>query len=104
MEDEQVRNMKTMRYISLLLVLGLTQSCAPVNEPNAGVRAVDYSSEEYMRLSAEQKYALTSKLLATLYKGDPAEQFFDLSKGLASPVLRQDIDHLAPFVSSLIRQ
>lgn len=93
--------MKPIRYISLLLALGLIQSCAPVNEPHGGVTTAPYSSNDYMQLDNEQKYAITSKLLATLYKGEPAAQFFDLGKGLSSPVLKQDIDHLAAIRTQL---
>ena len=33
-------------------------------------------------------------MLATLYKGTPANEFFDLSRGLSNPVLRNNINHL----------
>ncbi len=47
--------------------------------------ATPLTSSEYNQLSAEQQYAVSNRLMGTLYKGVPADEFFDLSQGLASP-------------------
>ncbi|MDH5183224.1 MAG: hypothetical protein OEX12_04975 [Gammaproteobacteria bacterium] len=93
-KDNQVRVIMHIRFLGFLLLLGLLQSCAPVNDPNAGVKAVPLSSQDYMSLSPEQKYAVSNKLLNTLYKGMPADEFFKLRDGLSSPVLSSNINHL----------
>ena len=93
--------MKTLRITRLLLVLGLLQSCAPINDPNAGAKAIPLSSQDYMSLQPEQKYALTNKLLNTLYKGMPADEFFKLREGLSKPVLTNNVNHLDQVRASL---
>lgn len=50
--------------------------------------AEQLSSSEYNRLSPEQKYAVTNRLMGTLYKGVPVDEFFDLSQGLQNPRTR----------------
>ncbi len=47
--------------------------------------AAPLTSSEYNQLSAEQQYAVSNRLMGTLYKGIPADEFFDLSQGLGSP-------------------
>lgn len=42
------------------------------------------SDADYAALSAEEKYAVTNKILCTLYKGIAPEDFFDLSNGLST--------------------
>jgi hypothetical protein len=45
------------------------------------------SNTEYEALSATEKYQVVNKLMGTMYKGVPVDEFFDLSTGLASPRL-----------------
>ncbi len=45
-----------------------------------------FSTADYNALSNEQKYAVTNKMMATLYKGTSAQEFFDLSQGMNSQV------------------
>ena len=47
-----------------------------------GGAAAPLSQAEYNSLPAEQQYQVTSKLLATLYRGVSADEFFDLSAGI----------------------
>lgn len=49
--------------------------------------AAPLSTDEYQKLAPEQQYQVANKLMATLYKGVPVNDFFDLSKGLATPVV-----------------
>lgn len=86
--------MKPLLPILLLPLLVLGQSCVPINEPYAGARVDEYTDKEYMQLPAEDKYAVTNKLLSTLFKGTPARSFFRLQYGLSNPVLQQNHNHL----------
>ena len=44
------------------------------------------SDAEYSALSAEDKYAVTNKMLCALFKGMAPEEFFDMDSGLSSPI------------------
>jgi hypothetical protein len=46
--------------------------------------AQKFSSSDYDALSSEQKYAVSNKLAATLFKGIPANEFFDDSQGASA--------------------
>jgi len=48
-------------------------------------KAAALSSDEYNQLPAEKQYAVANRLMGTLYKGIPADEFFDLEQGLATP-------------------
>lgn len=39
-----------------------------------------FNAEDYRKLTDEEKYAISNKLMATLYKGIPVRNFFDLSQ------------------------
>jgi len=82
------------RLFTILSIAAALQACAPVSNPNGGTSATGLSGSEYRSLSPEQKYAVTNKLLTTLYKGVSVDDFFNLREGLGQPVLREDIDHL----------
>jgi len=43
------------------------------------------SSSEYEQLSPEAQYVVANRLVGTLYKGVPADEFFDLNQGLTEP-------------------
>lgn len=43
------------------------------------------SNAEWEDLSSEEQYAVSNKLLGTLYKGLPAEEFFNFTPGNDSP-------------------
>jgi hypothetical protein len=89
------------RILTVIALTILVQGCAPTTAPNGGPQAELLSGADYMALSPEQKYAVTSKLLTSLYKGTPANEFFDLSQGLSQPVLQQDINHLEEIKKAL---
>ncbi len=48
-----------------------------------GGAAHGISDQEYQSLEPVEKYQVASKLAATIYKGIPVEDFFQLSSGLA---------------------
>ena len=68
---------------------GITPSALP--EP---VMVERLSDADYDALTAEEKYAMTNKVLGTLFKGIPAEDFFDLRNGL-SPLASSRSDSMA---------
>ncbi|HED39849.1 MAG TPA: hypothetical protein ENJ13_05420 [Chromatiales bacterium] len=47
--------------------------------------AAALTTSEYNQLTAEEQYAVSNRLMGTLYKGIPVDEFFDLNQGLASP-------------------
>ena len=47
--------------------------------------AAPLSNSEYNSLTAEQQYQVVNKLAATVYKGVPVHEFFDVSAGFANP-------------------
>lgn len=47
--------------------------------------AAALTSGEYNQFSTEQQFAISNRLMGTLYKGVPVDEFFDLTQGLASP-------------------
>jgi hypothetical protein len=52
--------------------------------------ATDLTDADYDALTDEEKYAVSNKLMATLYKGLPAAEFFDVGQGLGTQVLREE--------------
>ena len=82
------------RLLTILAFAAALQGCAPISDPNGGTSAAGLTDAEYMALSPEQKYAVTNKLLTTLYKGVSVDDFFNLRQGLDQPVLLEDVNHL----------
>ena len=69
----------------LLSVIMLVAACDPGQpggrvEFSPGGAAAALTQSEYNQLPPEQQYQVAGKLLATLFKGVPAESFFDLSQ------------------------
>ncbi len=52
------------------------------------------SDAEYRALSSTQRYAVANTLLATLYQGTPALQFFNLTGDLKNPAVKLDAPEL----------
>ncbi|MEK6750612.1 MAG: hypothetical protein AABY83_15640 [Pseudomonadota bacterium] len=73
--------------LSILVVLGAGcfESRQPKNdvEPTGFARPIN--DGDLRQMSALEQYRIYNKLLATLYKGESADNFFDLSAGLAMP-------------------
>ena len=85
--------MKTVvALISLLASLALV-GCSPGQSGGGsgggGFQVTGYAEpltdSEYEDLSPEQQYAVLNKLLGTIYKGMPVDEFFDLDAGLDNP-------------------
>lgn len=91
--------MSIFRPVYLLLgALVFTVSCTP-ESPGGSTSSTAYSGElsksEYDALSDEQKYQVANKLLATLFKGIPVDEFFDISNGLDNLGLKAGDNFLA---------
>ncbi|MDH5300215.1 MAG: hypothetical protein OEW58_02500 [Gammaproteobacteria bacterium] len=65
------------------------ESKQPLNsaEPTGFARPIN--DGDLAAMTPLQQYQVYNKLLSTLYKGEPAADFFDLSKGLENPQLKQ---------------
>jgi len=88
------------RAVFLILAAAILTACKP-DSPSQGANsdesttmfgaqvvngeAAALSSTEYNQLTAEEQYAVANRLMGTLYKGIPADEFFDLEQGLGSP-------------------
>ncbi len=91
--------MPIFRPVYLLLgALVLTVSCTP-DAPTGSSSGTSYSGElskaDYDALSDEQKYQVANKLLATLFKGMPVDEFFDISNGMDNLRLKAGDNFLA---------
>ncbi len=83
--------MNKLALVPLLAALALS-GCNP-GQPSGGgssassVRgtAAPLSDSDFNAMSAEQQYQVVSKLLGTLYKGMPVDEFFDVSAGFDDP-------------------
>ena len=54
------------------------------NDFNAGGSAVSLSQAEFNNLPPEQQYMVANKLLGTMYRGVPMQDFFNLDAGMGS--------------------
>ncbi|MBL1261180.1 MAG: hypothetical protein COB33_011680 [Thiotrichaceae bacterium] len=66
--------------------------------------AAALSSNEYKQLSAEAQYAVANRLMSTLYKGVPVDEFFDLEQGLASPKVGDGDDFINQTAKQMIQE
>ncbi|MAA73022.1 MAG: hypothetical protein CL679_14990 [Bermanella sp.] len=73
-------------------------ACSPSSpEDKAGDRAgspLSYSftlsQQEFDALSPDEQFMVANKALSTMYRGLPADEFFDLTQGLDQPVVQYD--------------
>ena len=59
------------------------------------------SDEEYDALTEEEKFAVSNKAMGTLFKGVPADEFFDLSGGVAATAIQSDENYLTKIENDL---
>lgn len=82
----------------LLGALIFIVSCTP-DAPSGSTSSTSYSGElsqaDYDALSDEQKFQVANKLLATLFKGIPVDEFFDISNGMDNLRLKAGDNFLA---------
>jgi hypothetical protein len=79
--------------IATLMALSACKPSSPQN--NAGGQngsALSYSftltQKEFDALSADGQFVVANKVLSTMYRGIPADEFFDLTQGLNTPVVQ----------------
>ncbi len=68
--------------------------------PNSGLMT-SYSNEDYQALSPLVQYRLTNTLATSLFKGIPADDFFDFTNGTASLQLKSSDNGLAQIYDAL---
>jgi len=85
-------------YAVVLSALMFTASCTPEAPSGSSSSEQSFSGElskaEYNALSDEQKYQVANKLLGTMFKGLPVDDFFDISNGMDSLSLKAGADFL----------
>ena len=92
------------RFIILSTVVFSLSACLPSSEdgetdgaeftpPTTGVAATA-QNDDYKNLTNIQKYEVSNKLLATLYKGLPAKDFFDFGNGTKTLELKSTENQL----------
>jgi hypothetical protein len=74
--------------VALVALLAACESDLPSESTDPVGYAQPLSESEFEALSPAEQYQVASKLLGTMYKGIPAEDFLDLSGDLSSPELR----------------
>jgi len=99
---------KNTRYLRLAmpwcLVLLVLSGCKPdpglpsdgssSNTSKPVTHSFALSQGEFNQLSPEDQYMVMNKAMSTFMRGVPADEFFDTSKGLENPVVR-NADSLA---------
>lgn len=85
--------LKQQLVIFIVISASLLFGCSAGEMSNPSPPVADdsspLSSAEFNSLPVVQQYAITNNLLATLYQGVPAQQFFNLSSGTRALTLRQ---------------
>lgn len=61
----------------------------------------ELTASKYNELSDEQKYAVANKLLGTMFKGMPVDEFFDISSGMDNLTLTGGADLIAQLKTAL---
>jgi hypothetical protein len=81
----------------LLLVLGLSLAACKPNSPQekagvnkSGVLNHDFTlnQNEFDALTADDQFVVANKVLSTMYRGLPMDEFFDLPQGLTNPKVK----------------
>lgn len=92
-------------YAVVLSTLLFAASCTPEAPSGNSSSGQSFSGElskaEYNALSDEQKYQVANKLLGTMFKGVPVDEFFDISNGMSSLSLKAGDDFINRTKASL---
>ncbi len=89
------RNVQNRLLLSLVgLLLAACQPASPEKGSASDSRqALNHgftlSQSEFNRLDATEQYMVANKALATMYRGLPLDEYFDLTQGLDNPVVQQ---------------
>ncbi len=86
---------KTIFFIGLVYAVVACKPSAPTSETSGQSRdALQYSftlsQTEFDNLSVDDQFMVANKALATMYRGLPLDEYFDLTQGLESPVVQQE--------------
>jgi hypothetical protein len=83
-------------HIGVLIAVFAMIGCSPKSpEESAGVsgpvlqHGFTLTQQEFDALAPETQFMVANKALSTMYRGLPADEFFDLSQGLDTPVIQQ---------------
>ena len=91
--------MSSLKYISslLLLPLILLYGCSPGLPSDGDTESIpgELTQDEYAKLTDQQKYQVSNKLLGTMFKGMPVDEFFDISSGMSRPRLKKGENFLS---------
>lgn len=97
--DSQSRGLSKfiLRCISVTLGAALISACSPSSPEDRagggrqGTLNHDFtlSQSEFDALPAETQYMVANKAMSSMYRGVPADEFFDLTQGLETPVVQQ---------------
>ena len=87
--------MKTVVALISLLASLVLVGCSPGQSGSraggGGFQVTGYAraltDDQYDDLTDEQQYQVLNKLLGTIYKGMPVDEFFDVSAGLNNPTV-----------------
>ena len=94
------------RFLILMFSLAMLLACdageltAPSTPYSEDVTPLN--SSEFNRLSSTQQYTVANNLLATLYRGVPAQQFFNLAAGTRNLSIRQDAPNVDRMRQALV--
>lgn len=99
--DQATRIGKKMATTLFRSIVGLLICCSIVackpSDPDGSSdedKALSYSfaltQQEFDDLSPEDQFMVANKLLSTMYRGIPADAFFDLTQGLEEPVIQYE--------------
>ena len=85
----------TINRSMIVLVAALIVGCDPgLPGSSSQLQIIGYapplSQAEFNQLPPEQQYKVASKLMGTMLRGIPVEEFFDLSAGMATLQPRSD--------------
>ncbi len=81
---------KRILLVASVIAIAACQPEAPVQGQSVGggkalTSGFTLSQAEFDRLSKEDQYMVANKVLSTMYRGLPLDEFFDLTQGLDSP-------------------
>ena len=84
-------------HIGVLIAVFAVAGCSPKSpEESAGAGGGEVlqhnftlSQQEFDALAPETQFMVANKALSTMYRGLPADEFFDLTQGLDNPVIQQ---------------
>lgn len=85
---------KSIVWMILVLFLAACKPTSPEDKAGANHLALSHdftlNQEGFNQLSPDDQFMVANKMLSTMYRGLPMDQFFDLEQGLEAPVVQYD--------------